>query len=197
VIELGRGCQRHRPALVDFIDRGEVVEPATGLALAHLDRCDRCTAELESTVQAITALRRLGDDIAHLEPAADAWPRLRARLERWRPLRWTVMSPSVGMVMSVALVAVLIAPMRIGGPAPFISPFADQPARPTIVDAVTLTERRVEAEYISSIQQGTLPASEPVAEPAGSYPRNYPDNYRPERKEVSPAEPSGRPPEAI
>ena len=193
MIELGRTCRRHRGALVDFIDHGEVRDPDTRLALAHLDRCERCTGELESTVLAITALRRLGDDASRAEPSADAWPRLRARLERWRPVRWTVMSPSVGMVMSVALVAVLIAPLQIGGAPPSSAPSA----APVDRSVVSLIERRIEADYISSTHEGTLPASQPVARPAGTFPRNFPDNYRPDRKEVSPAEPSGRPPEAI
>ena len=188
-----RSCRRYRSALIDFIDHAEVRDPDTGLALAHLDRCDRCTAELESTVLAITALRRLGDEAARMEPSADAWPRLRARLDRWRPVRWVVMSPTAGMVMSVALVAVLIAPLRFSGAASTSAPTA----APVDRNPVSLTERRVEADYILSTHQGTLPASQPVVRSAGTYPRNYPDNYRPERKEVSPAEPSGRPPEAI
>ena len=194
MIEPGRrSCRRYRSALLDFIDRGEVRDPDTRLGLAHLDRCDRCIEDLEATVLTITALRRLGEDAARMEPSPDAWPRLRARLDRWRPVRWVVMSPTAGMVMSVALVAVLIAPLRFGGPGPSSAPTA----APEAQGSVSLTERRVEADYISSTHQGTLPASQPVVRPAGTFPRNYPDNYRPDRKEVSPAEPSGRPPEAI
>jgi anti-sigma factor RsiW len=194
VIDLGRNCRRYRPALVDFIDHGEVVDPDTGLALAHLDRCERCTTELEAIVLAITALRRLGDDASRIEPSPDAWPRLRMRLERWRPIRLPVMSPSLGMVMSMALVAVLVVPLRIGGAAPTA---AGPTAGPTSLIPSLLIERRVEADYISSTHQGTLPATQPVTRSTGTFPRNYPDNYRPDRKEVSPAEPSGRPPEAI
>ena len=194
MIDLGRNCRRYRPALVDFIDHGEVVDPDTGLALAHLDRCERCTTELEAIVLAITALRRLGDDASRIEPSPDAWPRLRMRLERWRPIRWPVMSPSVGMVMSMALVAVLVVPLRIGGAAPTA---AGPNAGPTSLTPTLLIERRVEADYISSTHQGTLPATQPVTRSTGTFPRNYPDNYRPDRKEVSPAEPSGKPPEAI
>lgn len=193
MIDFGRACRRHRPALVDFIDHGEVADPATSLALAHLDRCDRCTVELEAMVLAITALRRLGDDVSRAEPSPDAWPRLRARLERWRPARWAVMSPTAGMVMSVALVAVLIAPLRIAGAAPSAGPTA------TIVNLnpVSLVERRIEADYISRARHVTVPDAESDVRSAETYPRNYPDNYRPERKEVSPGEPSGRPLEAI
>lgn len=193
MIDLAGNCRRHRSALLDFVDRGEIA-PGTGPALAHLDRCERCTNELESTVLAIVALRRLGDDAERVEPSADAWLRLRARLDRWRPARWAIMSPTTGAVMSLALVAVLVVPLRIGGasatPAPEATP-------PTDRDTTSLIERRVEADYISSTHRGTFPGEQPVARPAGTYPRNYPDGIRPERKEVSPADPSGKPPEAI
>jgi hypothetical protein len=192
-MDLGRACGRHRSALIDFLDRGEVRDPDTGRALAHLDRCDRCTGELETTVLAITALRRLGEDAGRVEPAADAWPRLRTRLDRWRPARWGIMSPTVGMAMSVALVAVLVAPLRIGGAAPSSSPAAAPPA----LSPVSLTERRVEIDYIQKARHRSLSDSLPVAREAGTLPRRYPDNYQPEHKEVGPAGPSGRPSEAI
>ena len=44
---------------------------------------------------------------------------------------------------------------------------------------------------------GTFPKEEPASRPVVTYPRKYPDNIQPERKEVDPAEPSGKPPEAI
>jgi hypothetical protein len=193
VIELGGQCARHRSVLLDFVDRGEIV-PGTDKALAHLDRCRRCTDELESTVLTITALRRLGDDVARAEPSPDAWPRLRARLDGWRPARWAIMSPSAGMVVSIALVAVLVAPLRVGGAiAPTEAPGASSAAQ----RAASLTERRIETEYIESVFRRALPAQESARWPTGTIPRNYPDGIRPARKEVSPAEPSGRPPEAI
>jgi anti-sigma factor RsiW len=192
VIELGGACARHRSALLDFVDRGEIA-PGTAGALAHLERCNRCTDELESTVLAITALRRLGDDLAAAEPSPDAWPRLRARLDRWRPARWAIMSPTAGVVMSVALVAVLVAPLRIGTSVPSASP-AELSAAEL---GVSLEERRAEAAYLANIRLGTLPQEEPAGRPVVTYPRNYPDGIHPDRKEVSPAEPSGKPPEAI
>ena len=193
MIDLAGPCARHRAALLDFVDRGEIA-PGTAKALAHLDRCRRCTDELESTVLTITALRRLGDDLARAEPSPDAWPRLRARLDAWRPARWSVMSPSAGLVMSVALVAVLVAPLRVGSAAPTAVP---QTLPSAALLAASPEERRVEAEYLANVHQGTFPDTKPVDRPSGTFPRNYPDGIRPERKEVSPAEPSGRPPEAI
>jgi hypothetical protein len=193
VIELRGACDRNRPALVDFVDRGEI-GVGTAKALAHLDRCSRCTEELETTVLAITALRRIGDDLDRAEPAPDAWPRLRARLETFKPRRWAVMSPSAGLVMSVALVAVLVAPLRLGGATNLTATPSHSSAAELAADS---RERRIEAAYIASVRQGTLPESAPTApRPSATFPTRYPDNIRPERKEVS-AEPGGRPQEAI
>ncbi|MFL5750277.1 MAG: hypothetical protein ACJ76W_06345 [Chloroflexota bacterium] len=187
----GSACGRHRAALLDFVDRGEIV-PSTGQALAHLERCGRCTNELESTVLTMTALRRYGDELARLEPSPDAWPRLRARLEGLRPTRWAIMSPSTGMVMSIALVAVLVAPLRVGT-------FSDSPSAADESGSqrdVTLHERRAENDYIRRVRQGTLRVSEPMFRQPGTYPR-YVDGVREVRKEVRPGPPSGKPPEAI
>lgn len=198
MIDLTRGCARFRPLLVDFVDRGEV-SPATGAALAHLDRCARCTDAIESTMLTITALRRIGDEAeaAAAEPGSDAWPRLRVRIESWRR-RPAVMSPLTGIAMSFALVAVLVLPVRLGGT--LLGPVAT--SRPTDPASAMrrITDRRIEAQYIAAVRQGSFASddhSSPIAESAGSHPRIYPDNIRPRRKEVSPAEPAGRPPEAI
>lgn len=198
MIDLARGCARFRPLLVDFVDRGEV-SPATGAALAHLDRCAPCTEAIESTMLTITALRRIGDDAeaAAAEPGSDVWPRLRVRIESWHR-RPVVMSPLTGIAMSFALVAVLVLPVRLGGT--LLGPVAT--SRPTDPAAATLriTDRRIEAAYIAAVRQVSFASAEnsgPIEESTGSYPRIYPDNYRPTRKEVGPAEPSGRPPEAI
>jgi hypothetical protein len=194
VIDLGRGCSRHRPVLIDFVDRGEV-RAETGAALAHLDQCDRCTEVIETTMLTITALKRMGDEAATLEPAADAWPRLRVRIQRW-PRRPAIMSPLAGVAMSFAIVAVLVLPVKLGGT--LIGPVATAPVDRSATSAV---DRQVEAAYIASVRQGGLAdtAAELAVglESAVSFPRNYPDNIRPTRKEVGPAEPAGRPPEAI
>jgi hypothetical protein len=191
VIEFGRVCARHRPALVDFVDHAEI-GAGTAAALGHLERCARCTADLETIVQTITALRRMGDEAGRLEPAGDAWPRLRDRLTRWRPGRWRIMSPLAGMSMSLALVAVLVVPLRFG------SSTGGAATSPNLDGVVpSPAERRIEAHYISTTHQGLLPAIESAARSTANGPRNYPDGTRPQRKEVAPAKPSGRPPEAI
>jgi hypothetical protein len=111
VIELGRSCSRHRAALVDFVDRGEI-RPETAPALAHLDRCDRCTEAIESTVLTITALRRYGEMLDEAAPSADAWPRLAARITSWRR-RPVAMSPIAGLAMSLAMVVAVVLPGRL------------------------------------------------------------------------------------
>ncbi|HUQ78043.1 MAG TPA: hypothetical protein VM427_04125 [Patescibacteria group bacterium] len=198
MIDLARGCARFRPLLVDFVDRG-AVSPATGAALSHLDRCARCTDAIESTMRTIIALRRLGDDAqaTGAEPASDAWPRLRARVEgRRRPP--AVMSPLTGIAMSVALVALIVLPIRIGGT--LRGPMAASRPTDPLVATLRIIDRRIEDEYIAAVRQGDFASDHPgrsIEESAGGRPRIYPDNIRPTRKEVGPAEPAGRRPEAI
>lgn len=194
MIDLGRGCARHRPLLVDFVDRGEVGQ-GTAAALAHLDRCARCTDAIEATMLTVIALRRLGGEAAALEPPPDAWPRLRFRIETVRR-RPAVMSPLAGIAMSFALVAVMVLPARVDG----LLGTAASPSVPAVGSPGRAIDSRIEAEYINAVHRperaaATGPGALVVT--ASSYPRIYPDNYRPTRKEVGPAEPTGRPPEAI
>lgn len=197
MIALGRACARYRPLLVDFVDHGEV-QPETGQALAHLDRCPRCTEAIESTVLTITALRRIGDDAAAVaaEPHADAWPRLRVRIEG-RKSRPRTMSPLAGAAMSFAIVAVLVMPIRLGGS--LLGPVAAREATPSTAGGSL--ERQIEAAYIASARMGSLPAVRDgrgsTAETITSYPRLHADRYQPAWKEVTPGEPAGRPPEPI
>ena len=194
MIEMTRSCSRHRPLLVDFVDRGEV-RPGTAAALAHLDRCAHCTEAIEATILTITALRRLGDMARNVEPPDDAWPRLRARIQSFGPRRPAVMSPLAGIAMSVGIVAVLVLPFRLGGGTllgPAASSVIETPS------GVTLADRQIEANYIASVRQGALPSGDARPAPAATINQlSYPDNIRPPRKEVGPAEPTGRPPEAI
>lgn len=111
MIDLTGSCRRHRVALLDFV-AGGVTGPATPAALEHLDRCDRCVSELESTSLAVAALRRIGSEAEAVEPSPDAWPRLRRRVSRRSPARLGFMSPVAGMAMSLAIVVVTV----IGGP---------------------------------------------------------------------------------
>jgi anti-sigma factor RsiW len=194
VIDLTRSCSRYRLSLIDFVDRGEV-RADTADALAHLDRCTRCTEVVESTILTITALRRMGDEASGVEPPPDSWPRLRVRIQSWRR-RPAVMSPLAGLAMSFAIVAVLVLPVRLGGTliGPMATPLEQRSPASELVD------RQIEAEYIANVHQGSLTGPDTPPDPGsatfGTF-RNYPDNYHPTRKEVGPVEPNGRPPEAI
>lgn len=112
MIELRRGCSRYRSALVDFVDHAEV-RPETEAALRHLDRCVRCTEAIESTVLAITALRRYGASLEAEGPSVEAWPRLEMRIATWRP-RPVAMSPLAGLALSLGMVVALVLPFRLG-----------------------------------------------------------------------------------
>jgi hypothetical protein len=182
VIELTRPCVRHRPLLVDFVDHGEV-RPGTAAALAHLDRCARCTDAIESTILTITALRRLGEATRDAQPSEDAWPRLRSRIQALGPRRPAVMSPLAGIAMSFAIVAMLIVPFRLGGGA-----LLGAAASPTDERSASVSplERQKETAYIASVRhvEGSTDGAPAIST---AFTRIYPDDIRPTRKEVGPA----------
>jgi anti-sigma factor RsiW len=191
VIDLRGSCNRHRPLLVDFVDRGEV-QPGTSAALAHLDRCARCLAAIESTMLTITALRRLGDAAIDAEPRPDAWPRLRARIDGLRPRRPKVMSPLAGIAMSFAIVAVIVVPFRFGGGT------LDQDAAAPLGQSAPINpaDRRVENAYIAAVRHVSSTAGVNEDDKSTAFNRIYPDDIRPQRKEVGPAATTFRPSEA-
>jgi hypothetical protein len=201
VIQFSVACARHRSALVDFVDHAEI-GAATGAALAHLDRCSRCTADLEAIVQTITALRRLGDEAGRIEPEADAWPRLRDRLTRWRPSSWRIMTPLAGSAMSLALVALLIVPLRFGasaGGTPSSNSDRISPSAGIVTSTpISAADRRIESAYIATVRRLDLPAggTSEAGDVGNAFNRIYPDDIRPTRKEVGPAASAIRPSEA-
>lgn len=199
MIQFSVACARHRSALVDFVDHAEI-GPATASALAHLDRCGRCTADLEAIVLTITALRRLGDEAARIEPAADAWPRLRNRLTRWRPASWRIMQPLAGTAMSLALVAVLIVPLRFGASTGEPASTTDRlsPSAGLTSTPLNAADRRIESAYIATVRRldSSAAGPGPVGESDIAFNRIYPDDIRPTRKEVGPAATAIRPSEA-
>lgn len=140
-------CQRHRPALVDWI-ACRADGPASRAAFGHLERCHSCEVALAEIAQTVIALSRLGAQAALIQPDPDGWGRLRDRLDRaggrtQRPAerRWTVF----GSLLAPALVAVLA--MRLAvlpDPAPAVDawPAGTQTTSATSVQsAVTAVPR--------------------------------------------------------
>ncbi len=185
ILAFRRPCADHRAALLDFVDRHERGE-ATDAALAHLDVCRSCEQELTGAALTIAALQRLHAEVRQVEPAPDAWPRLRARIARpTNPWRWRAMLGGLGT--SAFLVAVLVLPITIGIPGT-----RDR----ALEQSESLAARRVETAYLASIRVGTLPPT-PRAAPRGSVPQNYPPEIAQVRKEVPSAPRVVRSPEPI
>jgi hypothetical protein len=132
--------------LVDFVDRGEL-GPATGAALAHLDRCGRCTEAIESTMLTITALRRLGEEASRAQPRADAWPRLQARLASQRTQRASLVYPMARAVLTIGLAGLLVTPIRLAGTTtrevPAETGAAPASASAALVTTASSTTRRI------------------------------------------------------
>ena len=143
MIDLRRSCTRYRPVLVDFVDRGEL-GPRTSAALAHLDRCDRCTEAIESTMLTITVLRRLGEEASRAQPRADAWPRLQARLAIQPAQRASLVYPMARAVLTIGLAGLLVTPIRLAETVSREIP-AETQAAPTaaFVTTASPTTRRI------------------------------------------------------
>lgn len=182
------GCRIHREALVAFVDRHERT-PRTDAALDHLARCPGCATELSEVALAIAALRRLRRELDSAEPPADGWERLVTRVRRPTPAPWRWPMTLAGLVASTLLVAVLVSPLALRGPA------ADEPALafgPPSWAIPSQADRRLEADYLWISRQPTFSAPTRLGVP-GSGPRRGPDGIRmvPEQKEVGPPTSSG------
>ena len=177
MIELRGACARHRPALLDFVDRGEIASGTAG-ALAHLDRCDRCTDELESTVLTITALRRLGDDD---RPCRAGARRVAATPGAPRPPRPQALGDHVAERRDGDERCARRRPRR-APPARHARPPSD-PLRPPASSSGRRLRRASGASRPPTsrrVRQGTLPVSEPADPAAGTSPARYPDDIRPD-----------------
>ncbi len=149
MISPGVACGLHREALVDFVDR-RAVSPDLDAALAHLEICDACMWELEATAMAIAALRRLHAEIQPLEPAPDAWGRLRMRVDRPREAVWRWRASLGALVVGAGLVATIIAPTSLWSPREALlqeeglapSVFAAQRLREDLAELKVLDQQR-------------------------------------------------------
>jgi len=183
IIAFRRPCTAHQAALIDFVDRRELGS-ATSAALGHLDRCRSCEEDLAGIALAIAALRRLHRGVDTLEPPADAWLRLRSRIQRrGDPWRWR--ATLGGLTVSTLLVAVLVAPISFGRQGSGRLP---QPSW-------LATELQLEATYLANVRSGDLPPGPQLIR--GGIPQNYPEEIREVRKEVASAKPVRRPAKPI
>lgn len=106
-------CAGHRAALLDFVDRRER-RSGTDVALAHLDRCRSCEAELTEIALAITALRRIGTEVQLAEPSGDAWERVRQVAARRPAAPWRTRMSLGATLVGAALAAVVVMPAAFG-----------------------------------------------------------------------------------
>jgi hypothetical protein len=174
-------CGRHRSSLIDFVAHREL-SGDTAAALHHLDRCDECRHELSLIALSVEGLRRLQRELEGVEPAEDAWPRLRARISRrTEPWRWRLTLG--GLATSMMVVALTVAPARLGSP--YASGSDGVSSNPRKVAA------RVEAGYISRNRIVRFDPADTAL--IGIAPIRLPPEIREVRKEVDSAKPSGRP----
>lgn len=110
----GRGCAGHRAALLEFaaLRSGG---PEVRRALDHVEGCRACEDELATTSLIIHALRRLIDESRRVEPAADGWARLRARLATSRRQPSLIMTCLPGAALALGLVVALGNPFAMRG----------------------------------------------------------------------------------
>jgi hypothetical protein len=183
-----RACERQQAALLDFVAHRERTR-TTDAALDHLDRCERCTAEMSDVALAVAGLRRIGEQILVAEPAPDAWARLVARVSRPHPSPWRWRATLTGMVASTMLVAVLVAPFALHG--------TSQQEAVSVLPPVSAPMSPAERAYVAAARQLRLSADsasvDGVEADGGSVPRIYPDGIRPIEKEVTSTKPTGRP----
>jgi anti-sigma factor RsiW len=170
-------CVRHRDTLIGFVDRREI-SPATDAALDHLDRCDRCTRELEGIAEAIHALRGLGREAAAMDPPDAIWPTIEARARRPGEPAWRWRMPLAGLVATAAVVALLAGPGAVWRTRLAVMQEAG-------TDAALLAEQRNATIQLERRFQRYRVPFEAVAPPRDqeppSVPPRYPDDWVPAR----------------
>ena len=175
-------CDRHRPALLDLVDRGERGD-GIGEALDHLALCPACEREMTEVALAVHALRRVGREV-RAAPVPVVGAERVARLATRRRDRWGWRLQLGSLAAGAALVAVVVAP-RVGvGPAPAYtdSLMPDRPA------AIATPWRAAEARVAAA------PDSSPVSAPSatGTLPPRYPEGHTRPWKEVLPTDATPR-----
>ena len=111
------------------------------------------------------------------------------------------MTPLAGSAMSLALVALLIVPLRFGassGEAGYSNSDRISPSAGIATSSISAADRQLERVYIATVRRLDLPAggTSETGDVTNAFIRIYPDHIRPTRKEVGPAASAMRPSEA-
>jgi hypothetical protein len=147
VPRLGGECAEHRPGLLGLLE-DPLGRTLTAAARAHLERCAECRADLTDAVLMGVAVARSMADARTATPTADAWPRLRTRIERQRA------TPRIGRpgssVMSVALAAGLAIALLIplGMPVSSRAPMHEAGVDPAAIKAAGHRDAEGEARQL-------------------------------------------------
>jgi hypothetical protein len=140
------GCGSHRAELLAFGERAER-GPRTEAALDHLARCARCQADLTEILLAGHAVRRLMADAAVADPPADAWERLRTRVQRPVASAWRARTSLAGVIAGAGLVAALVGPVAVFHSA---TDAVSEPGPPAaVLQARTEADGRAEAAFLN------------------------------------------------
>jgi hypothetical protein len=197
----GRGeCRRHLPVLLGVVEDlaaisgaaaiGRVGQAAGPDAADHLDRCPECRSSVADTALALIRLQRWATDSDRAKSPADAWLRLRSRVEasrrQARETAWRARASLAGLITSTLLVGVIVGRMAIPGTTPGFLP-AGEPVGPSIRAQFVLP---VEMRYIRQAQQATTSQPASAHDGLSSGQRLIPDGTRPGPKEVSPSQPA-------
>src|SRR3990172_1378592 len=129
----GRGaCRRYLPVLLGAVEElvamsgaaaiGRVGQAAGPDAADHLERCSECRAIAADTALALIRIQRWARVAAHEESSADAWVRLRSRVEasrlHLRETAWRARTSLAGLITSTLLVGVIVGRMAMSGTTP-------------------------------------------------------------------------------
>jgi hypothetical protein len=167
------------------------VTPAAGPAASdHLERCSECRAIAADTALALIRIQRWARVAVHEDLPADAWVRLRSRVEasrrHLRETAWRARASLAGLITSTLLVGVIVGRMAISGTAPGFMP-AGEPTGPSTRIQFVLP---VEMRYIQQARQATISQPAPTRDRAWSGQRLIPDGTKPGSKEVHPSQPT-------
>jgi hypothetical protein len=184
VIGASSACRRHRPVLVDLVDRGER-SAATPAALDHLGGCRPCERELTELALTISALRRAGTAyraMAVPDPAPAVVQQLRGSRAAAGPRRgpdWSRRLQLGSLLTSAGIAAMLVAPHVGLAPAPRLTETA-----PAAKPAAVVPWQRAEMRLASTPDTGSRAVV--------VLPPRYPEGHTRPWKEVPATDASAR-----